>query len=78
MMMIFMKRKQLEWLFEWKLKGVEEMLALKRALLTVKQTFAVVLDNDDNANLGSHIVSERCFLHATADFEAGFNGAGTE
>lgn len=47
-------------------------MAVKKLLPTVGNTYVVVLDDDDDANLGPQIVEGKRSFQATADFNAGF------
>lgn len=76
-MIVNMKERQKQkWAFEKKLKAAEETTPRREVLLTVGDFSVVVLDDDDDADFGPHIVESRRSLQATNGFEAGFQNVG--
>lgn len=67
---------QQKWAFKRELKAANGAPARKEASSTVRNTFLVVTDDDDNADVGQLIVDVRISSQATAFFKAGFENAG--
>lgn len=63
--------------FEKKLKTTKTALARKGSLSTMRDTFVVVLDSDDDVCSFRQFANDRRALQANSDFEAWFKSVGT-
>lgn len=74
--MILKERQQQEWAFDRELMATEGAPTWKEVLSNVRDTFVVVLEDDDDPSLGAQIVEGRRSSKATSDFEEGLKVVG--